>query len=593
MLRQRPDSLSDIGASTAVAAQLACSSLIAGGAGLILFCWLNSLDLARPLVVLLALCCSGGVGLLATANIQYGVFLLHLASRQLAEGRPLSVPQSGWLWPLDGLFRSLAQANLKMDALCQHERLTNEYHEKLLQQAGEAAATEERNHLARDLHDSIKQQIFSIRMSAIAAKAHVQTGVTKAQEALEDILKSSEEAQVEMQALLQQLRSTPLEHTSLAEAVQTQARALEYRSGAQVVVEMADLPVIDRFSLSMQEILFRIVQEAFANIARHARAQHVFYSQVQDGETLSVIIRDDGQGFETRTVRRGMGLTNIQERAQHLDGTAKVESEPGRGTTLHIQIPLLPVPDTKEQQEQKEYAVQKTIEQVQGGLHLRSTIAALTLVVLIVNLGFFSVRISLATEDFLAAMLGCCLLLMLYGLISAHLALVRLKLSQGEENRYFRALSLQVHLSWTGFFRLLLFMSWQLLFWGFLFLRPNTPQWDLKLLLLLIAGSVITLLWFGSRQAKEAQDRYYPLLSRVLLGWEMRLRRRDLRLRIILCLCLGAILLIHSHLSSFVPIMLWQWLQDYLLLSFLVLCLGIVVDIRRLKPWRQLAKTAS
>jgi two-component sensor histidine kinase len=486
-----------------------------------------------------------------------------------------------------------SQANWKMDALRQHERLTNDYQERLLQQASEAAAVEERNHLARDLHDSIKQQIFSIRMSAIAAKAHIQPGETKAQEALEDILQSSEEAQVEMQALLQQLRSAPLEHTSLVEAIQTQGRALEYRSGAQVTVEKVDLPAVERCPLSIQEVLFRIAQEAFANIARHARARHVSYIQTQDGEMLSVMISDDGQGFDTQTVRKGMGLTNIQERAQHLDGTLEIESTPGQGTTLHIQIPLLPAPEIQEQQEQKEYITQKIREQAQGGLHLRSTIAALTIVAMLTNMGFFAVNMPLIAENLLVALSGCGLLLMLYGLISAQLAVVRLKRYQGEEDRRFRALSLQLHLGWTSFFRLSLFLSWQFLVWSFFFLPPTPAQWQGKLLLLLVAGSVITLLWLASRQARQAQERYYPLLSRTLLRWEMRLRRQNLRWRLILCLCLGVILLVHNHLFLFVPLTLWQWLQEYLLLSLLVLGLGIVIDTRHLNPWLQLAKTAS
>ncbi len=591
MLIQRQNAIIDAEASTGIAAQLACSSLLAGGAGLSMFCWLNSLGLARILVVVLALSCSAGVGLLATANIQYGVFLLHLTLRRLAEGRPLSVPQASWLWPLGALFRTLAQANLRIDAIFQHERLTNEYHAQLLQQASEAAAVEERNQLARDLHDSIKQQLFSIRMSAIAARAQVQTGMTKAQEALADILRSSDEAQVEMQALLQQLRSAPLEHSSLAEAVQTQARALEYRSGAQVSVEMADLPGIERCPLHMQEVLFRIVQESFANIARHARAQHVSYAQTQDEKTLLVLIRDDGQGFDRQTVRKGMGLANIQERAQSLDGTTTIESEPGKGTTVRIQIPLLLAPETKEQQEQDEYKAQKLVEQAHGGLQLRSTIAAFTLVALITDLGLFTVRTPITAKDFLVAILGLCLFLMLYGLVSAQLAITRLKHHQGEEGRRLRALTLQVHLGWTSFLRLLLFISWQIMVWG-LFLRLTTPWWALKLFLLLIAGSILTLLWLASRQTKLAQDRYYPLLPRILLGWEMRHRWRDLRLRIIFCLCLAIPLLVNNPLSHLMPLTPWQWLQDYLLCSLLVVCIGIVVDIRRLKPWRKLAKSA-
>lgn len=351
-----------------------------------MFRWLGTFGFSSTLVVILALACSIGTGLLVTANMQYGIFLLHLTLVQLAEGKMVKAPQSLWLWPLSALFRPLTIAGQNMDGVFKREQLTNEYREQLLRQAGEAAATEERNRLARELHDSIKQQIFSIRMSALAAKTHMQGSATKAQEALADIQKSATEAQVEMQALLQQLRSAALENTSLTEAVHTQAQALEYRSGAQVSVEIADLPTADRCPPPMQEAVFRIVREAFTNIARHARAQQVRCVLAQDGKTLNVVIQDDGQGFAMQSVHKGMGLTNIQERVHNLDGTARIESEPGKGTTIRVQIPLLLPPETKQQQELQEQEAQRMVARAQGGLELRTAMATFTLVILLIDL---------------------------------------------------------------------------------------------------------------------------------------------------------------------------------------------------------------
>lgn len=90
----------------------------------------------------------------------------------------------------------------------------------------------------------------------------------------------------------------------------------------------------------MQEALFRIVQEAFANIVRHARVQHVWCDLSQDGKTLKLVIRDDGQGFDMQAIRKGVGLANIEERTRRLDGVTTIASEPGQGTTLCVQIPL-------------------------------------------------------------------------------------------------------------------------------------------------------------------------------------------------------------------------------------------------------------
>jgi signal transduction histidine kinase len=592
-MQQRQNNISDIEASTAVTIQLASCFLIAGGAGLIVFRWLSWLDLPQVLVIILALACSISVGLLTTANMQYGVFLLRLALLRLAQGKPVDVPQSFWLWPLDSLFRALTQAKLRMEESLQRERLTGEYREQLLRQVSEAAAMEERNHLARDLHDSIKQQIFSIRMSAIAAKGHMQAGVTKAQEALEDILRSTNEAQVEMQALLQQLRSTPLEHVSLVEAVHTQAQALEYRSGASVSVDISELPSAERCSPHMQEVLFRIVQEAFANIARHARAQHVSCmikeAQAQAKDTLVVTIHDDGQGFDMQTARKGMGLANIQERVKSLDGAIQIESEQGKGTTLHIQIPLLLSPETKQQQEQEEYEVQRLVEQAHGGLQLRAAISTFVLAAIITGLGLVALRTSATMEDLFSLVLALCLPLMLYGLVSAHLALVRLRHYRGEEDRRARALSLQVHIGWVSFLRVFLFISWQIAVWQFYWLRLASER-ATNLAIPLVAAVTGILLLLEHRQTQLAQDRYYPLLSKNLLGWEVRHRWQALRLRIILFLCLGVVLLVGRTVAFFVPLTSGQWLADYLLFAVFLLCLGIVIDVRQLQPWRKLAK---
>lgn len=592
---QRQNVVIETAASINIVIQLACDFLLAGGAGLLMFYWLERSGLALPLVVTLALVSSVGTGLLATANIAYGAFLLQLALTRLAEGRSTSLPYSFWLWPLHALFRSFARMKLRIDEIFQRERLVNQYREQLLQQASEAAAIEERNHLARDLHDSIKQQIFSIRMSAVAASAHVQAGATKAQEALADILRSANEAQVEMQALLQQLRSAPLEHTSLAEAIRTQAQALEYRSGAQVSVEMADLPTIDCFPSRWQEVLFRIVQEAFANIARHARAQHVYYRQASDAKTLTVTIQDDGQGFDTETAHKGMGLTNIQERVRGLDGTLTIESAPGKGTTLHIGIPLLLPSATKQQQEQEEYEIQRKIEQAQGGLHLRTIITTFTMVALITDLGLFALNTSQAMRGFFSIIIGLCFVLMLYGLASARLAIMQLKhyrdAKDQDLDRRLHALSLQEHIGWTGFFRLFLLASWQIMVWE-LPLQWSITWWKGGLLFLLLVGSVATVLLVEHQQTRQAQDRYYPLLSVKLLAWEMRYRERNLQLRIIFCICLAIALFVNHSLPFFIPLVLGQWLRDYLLLSFCLFCIDIMITLRQLQPWQKMAKTA-
>lgn len=218
--------------------------------------------------------------------------------------------------------------------------------DQLLQQVSKTAAQEERNRLARDLHDSIKQQLFSIVVNVAAVKARWEHNPASVRKIVDDIERIALEAQVEMQALLQQLRPTALENVGLSESLRMQCQALGYRTGAEVIAEVCDLPPGELLPVGIQETIFRIVQEGFANIARHARAAHVWLSLRRQQDALLVEIGDDGQGFDlAQTHERpdtygGMGLSNIRERVEALGGTVAVWSLPGKGTTLHLCIPL-------------------------------------------------------------------------------------------------------------------------------------------------------------------------------------------------------------------------------------------------------------
>jgi signal transduction histidine kinase len=211
------------------------------------------------------------------------------------------------------------------------------------QEIGDAAAQQERNRLARELHDSIKQQIFTIGVSAAAAQARWESDRDGARTAVDDVRNSAHEAMVEMEAMLQHLRPAPLETVGLVEALRKQCEALQYRTGAKVTSEFADLPENDRLSPGTQEAIFRIAQESIANIARHARAQNVQVRLSTDAKSESMIfqIQDDGQGFSPATVIEGMGMANIRARAREIGGRLELWSQPGSGAKLAIRIPLL------------------------------------------------------------------------------------------------------------------------------------------------------------------------------------------------------------------------------------------------------------
>lgn len=213
-----------------------------------------------------------------------------------------------------------------------------------LRQVSEAAAQEERNRLARDLHDSIKQQLFSINVGMATAQERWERDPEGARKALADVRRSAREALVEMQAMLHQLRPEALGTAGLIEAMREQCEALGYRTGAEVTLELGEPIPDENLPVGAQEALFRIAQEMLANVARHARAQKVRLWLGRRGEEVVIRIEDDGQGFDPAATVYGMGLRNLKERAASLRGTLEVASAPRAGAELTVRIPLVAPP---------------------------------------------------------------------------------------------------------------------------------------------------------------------------------------------------------------------------------------------------------
>ena len=219
-----------------------------------------------------------------------------------------------------------------------------------IEELSEMAARQERNRLARDLHDSIKQQLFSIKMSSAAAEERWDKDPGGARAALADVRRSAHYAMVEMQAMLAQLRPEPLATVGLVDALREQCEALGYRLGVPVDLAVGDLPEDERLPVSAQENLFRIAQEALSNIARHARPQSVRVRLEADGSDLRLSIQDDGQGFDPAAATAGMGLRSMRERLAALGGDLDVESAPGQGTALSARVSLtVPSPDESDE----------------------------------------------------------------------------------------------------------------------------------------------------------------------------------------------------------------------------------------------------
>ena len=225
--------------------------------------------------------------------------------------------------------------SLSDDSRTSTQRLRSRYE----QQIREAAGQEERNRLARDLHDSIKQQIFVIQTAAATAQARFDQDPAGARVALDQVRSSAREAIAEMEAMLDQLRAAPLENAGLVEALKKQCEALGFRTGARVDFSLGTLPPAEALAPGAQQALFRVAQEALANVGRHARAANVLVSLGSADGDLELKIQDDGAGFDPNQSPRGMGIANMRERADEFGGRFAVESQPGGGTSVTLSIP--------------------------------------------------------------------------------------------------------------------------------------------------------------------------------------------------------------------------------------------------------------
>jgi PAS domain S-box-containing protein len=207
---------------------------------------------------------------------------------------------------------------------------------ELRRQAGELAAGEERAHLARELHDSVTQALFSMTMVTRSTELLLDRDPNAAREQLGQLRELQREALAEMRALIFELRPGNLEQDGLVRALNTHTSALQGRLGLPIVVE-SDLE--ERLPLAVEETLYRIAQEALHNIVKHAKATQVWVGVHVVGNGVRLRIRDDGKGFDPTTVPEGhLGLAGMRVRADRLGATFACTSKLGAGTTIEVTI---------------------------------------------------------------------------------------------------------------------------------------------------------------------------------------------------------------------------------------------------------------
>jgi len=236
-----------------------------------------------------------------------------------------------------------AQLREEMD---RRERVEHERVELLTRLV--AAQEDERRHLARELHDQLGQQLTALRLTLETLTAEsVERQDLRAQiETLQELAKQLDD---DLAFRVRGLRSTVLETDGLASALREYVGRWAKHFGVPVDLYVS-ASALDCLPAEIETTMYRVVQEALNNVVKHARADHVDIAFERSGDRVSLIIEDNGVGFDASAVQpgvRGFGLTGMRERAALVGADLEIESATGRGTTIYFRVRCAPAADAE------------------------------------------------------------------------------------------------------------------------------------------------------------------------------------------------------------------------------------------------------
>lgn len=202
----------------------------------------------------------------------------------------------------------------------------------------ELARVEERNRLARDLHDTVKQQTYATRMQLTAAKNLLGSDPNAAAGHIDTALQLNRDTQQELKLIIDELRPAALQGKGLAQALKEYAGRWQEHTGIRVNTTVSgERPL----PFEVEQTLYRVLQEALANIARHAEADSVGLSLGMNPEKVTLIVADNGRGFDVNEVPpSSYGLAGMRARLSEVSGTLHVESTLSAGTTITAEVQL-------------------------------------------------------------------------------------------------------------------------------------------------------------------------------------------------------------------------------------------------------------
>ncbi len=240
-------------------------------------------------------------------------------------------------WLLGSLLALAAAAGIWAVTL---QFMVNKQKNVIRQQAEQQATLEERQRIAQDLHDTLEQELVGVNMLLDDTARRMNGGEAPATQPLELARRLLRRAREDSRSTIRELRSVALEKRGLPAAIEELLRPLAVAAGADFIVAVNGTPA--RLAGTLETNLLRLVQEAVANAAKHARAKRIEVRLDYEQESIRLSVRDDGSGFDpaAMTVLAGhFGLSGMRERAEKMAGRLRIHSAPGKGTEVEVHVP--------------------------------------------------------------------------------------------------------------------------------------------------------------------------------------------------------------------------------------------------------------
>jgi len=277
--------------------------------------------------LLLFTCAAGIVGTV------FGLITARGLTRRLR-----TVTQAADAWSRGDFSVSIAdRSNDELGQMAHRLNRMSQQLENLMHARQEFATLEERNRLARDLHDSVKQQVFATAMQVGAARELLPGNPTGAEDRLADAEQLARQAQQELSTLIRELRPAVLEDKGLVKALREYLADWTKQTSVQADLRLQGERIV---ALGIEQTLYRVVQEALANVTRHSGATGVEIQLTWESTRVILRIVDNGHGFDLPAAEgKGIGLQSMRERVQEIGGKFIVESD-ANGTRIEASIPI-------------------------------------------------------------------------------------------------------------------------------------------------------------------------------------------------------------------------------------------------------------